>query len=480
MAALLRSVLAGALLALLLRPPAVWRLRPGAHYWWLLLPLILLGLVGDRLSLTDPVEFAPEGLYASGFDAAVLLLATGLLAAGAGQRVMGWSIAVHAAAASVWIGAALTLIWWGLLQYGLQYDARYAIGYLALACGWWLLALHRTLDYTLPALAIHWRSLSALLLALWTLAPSLLLERPQYWYAAEAIDADEYGPLSELPVRRVRGSAEALIYRQPQMLAEALERVPAGVPGQVDAYFLAFGGDADEDVFRNEVEYAQALFEQRYRLQGRSLLLLNNPDTTADTPLASYSNLRIALAGLAEKMNLDEDLLILFMTSHGSEEHQFSVRLVPLPLDWIRPQDLRAALDAAGILWRVQIISACYSGGFVENLSGPTSLVITAARADRPSFGCGGGSEITYFGRAFLADALNQTLSLPQAFDIAREKVIERELARGYAPSHPQMDMGALMAPRLQQWLRGVEPGPTLAFVPAVPVAACAQVENDC
>mgnify|MGYP000184439659 CR=1 FL=1 len=211
----------------------------------------------------------------------------------------------------------------------------------------------------------------------------------------------------------------------------------------------------------------------------RTLVLLNHPDTTSTTPLATLSNLKLALKGMATRMN-EDDLLVLFLTSHGSKDHQLYVDMQPLPLDWIEPGDLRAALDAAGIDWRVVIVSACYSGGFIDALQNPMSLVITAARADRPSFGCGDDSEITYFGRAFLVDALNQTRSLPAAFELAKEGVAAREKAEDFDPSDPQIFVGALIGQRLQSWTDALAPADAVAFVPTVPKTACEKDDEPC
>ena len=56
------------------------------------------------------------------------------------------------------------------------------------------------------------------------------------------------------------------------------------------------------------------------------------------------------------------------LTSHGSEDHEFYINQPPLPLDPLTPQRLRVALDASGIRWRVIVVSACYSGGYIEAL----------------------------------------------------------------------------------------------------------------
>ncbi len=73
------------------------------------------------------------------------------------------------------------------------------------------------------------------------------------------------------------------------------------------------------------------------------------------------------------------------------------------------------------------VISACYSGGFIDALRDDSTLVLTSARTDRTSFGCGADSDITYFGKAFLVDALNKTDSLIDAFAMARTTIAQWE-----------------------------------------------------
>ncbi len=186
--------------------------------------------------------------------------------------------------------------------------------------------------------------------------------------------------------------SESVLYRQPELLRQSIEAVQAQTPGKIDLFTMGFAGDGSEKVFRNEVEYFDQLMAQRFDASTRTLSLINAPDTVDTVPLATLTNLRAALVGVAARMDTSEDVLVLFLTSHGSQDHRLFVGLDPLPLRQIRPQDLRAALDDAGVRWRVIVVSSCYSGGFVEALRDPDTLVITAARADRTSFGCGGGS----------------------------------------------------------------------------------------
>ena len=97
------------------------------------------------------------------------------------------------------------------------------------------------------------------------------------------------------------------------------------------------------------------------------------------------------------------------------------------------------------------VISACFSGGFLPDLKNERTLVITAARADRVSFGCSEDNDFTYFGKALFAEALNETDDLERAFERAKELVADREKTDGFEPSEPQ-----IWAPQgvLKHWQR--------------------------
>ncbi len=98
-----------------------------------------------------------------------------------------------------------------------------------------------------------------------------------------------------------------------------------------------------------------------------------------------------------------------------------------LPLNNVEPDEIRRALDASGIQWRVIIVSACYAGTFIEPLKTDHTLVITAADAEHTSFGCADDRELTYFGEAFLRDALPRASSLGEAFQTASKAIREQE-----------------------------------------------------
>jgi hypothetical protein len=159
--------------------------------------------------------------------------------------------------------------------------------------------------------------------------------------------------------------------------------------------------------------------------------------------------LRYALRGLASRMNLDRDVLILAISSHGSEDSAIVVANSELPLRDLTAEELAEALRDSGIRWRVIIISACYAGGFLKSLSDPQTIVITAAAADRTSFGCSSDSDLTYFGEAFYRDALPGARSMRDAFESAKAAIAARERREHVDASHPQAYFGAKMEAKL-------------------------------
>src|SRR5215467_9679240 len=99
-------------------------------------------------------------------------------------------------------------------------------------------------------------------------------------------------------------------------------------------------------------------------------------------------------------------------------------------------------LADSGIKRKVIVISACYSGGFIEPLRDENTLVITAADAAHSSFGCSYDSDYTWFSEALYDEALRETFSFSEAFALAKKTVAAREKAEGYEPSNPQIAMG--------------------------------------
>src|SRR5438309_359315 len=121
----------------------------------------------------------------------------------------------------------------------------------------------------------------------------------------------------------------------------------------------------------------------------------------------------------------------------------------PLELAQLTPSALARMLADSGIKWKVIVISACFSGGYIEPLKDDNTLIITSADAFHSSFGCDYESDYTWFSQAFYDEALRDTFSFAEAFEAAKETVDDRERAEGYPPSNPQMFEGAAMKKKL-------------------------------
>jgi len=145
-------------------------------------------------------------------------------------------------------------------------------------------------------------------------------------------------------------------------------------------------------------------------------------------------------------MDRDEDVLLLFMTSHGSPDG-IALRLPGLISTDLAPEDVADVLDREGIKNRIVVVSACYSGVFVKPLANDNTIVITAADEKSTSFGCSNEREWTYFGDAFFNHNLRADVSIEEAFLDAKVMIGQWEARDGLTPSNPQGHFGpALMA----------------------------------
>ncbi|HEV8017593.1 MAG TPA: C13 family peptidase [Steroidobacteraceae bacterium] len=273
-------------------------------------------------------------------------------------------------------------------------------------------------------------------------------------WALDLLDLDTRLWVSEEPEQAQdaddNDQTEALLYEQPARIAGAVARVKPAQAGRPGVYFVGFAGDGDQGVFRRETQFAAEVFGARFGSLDRSVLLINDADDRDSYPLASLSGLAQTLKVLASRMNPEEDVLVLFLSSHGSADG-LEVENGSLPLAQIAPADLREVLDASGIRWRVVVVSACYAGVFVDELKTDTSAVLTAADAAHSSFGCEGDRELTWFGEAFLKDSLPGGASLEDAFHKAARLIAQREDAEHQTHSNPQLYVGPLMQKKLAE-----------------------------
>ena len=266
------------------------------------------------------------------------------------------------------------------------------------------------------------------------------MPRTEFWAAYREVSADT----TQSPILQ-----EDLFHAQGGLLDANLAALQPQRAGMADLYFVGFAPYGTQDVFGKELHTVSRLMRERFDAAGRTLLLSNDPATLGDLPIASATNLRAALERVGQIMDADEDVLFLYITTHGSEDGELSVELEPLELSQIRPAALARMLHDSGIKWKVLVISACYSGGFIEPLKDENTLIITATDAKNQSFGCDNGEDFTWFGKAYFDEALRRTRSFTEAFEFARQAVAQREREQKLTASNPQMYVGAAIKDKL-------------------------------
>lgn len=238
-------------------------------------------------------------------------------------------------------------------------------------------------------------------------------------------------------------NAEETFGRQSGLVEAALAPVLQSARGKVDFYSVSLGSDGSQDVFRKEALAAQKSFDVNLRTAGRSVVLVNSPSTVETAPLASLTNLRQVLDGLTKKMQKDEDVLILYLTSHGGQSANLTTYLPGVGMKPITAAALDGVLKEEGFRWKVIIVSACYSGTFIPVLQSRTTLLLTAASDKTTSFGCSAESDMTYFGQALLLDVLPKARNFSQAYTLTAEAIKAREKSENLAASNPQLSFGS-------------------------------------
>ncbi len=438
-AGLLRNIAAGARLALFLKvSPGDFRISAG-HFAALFVFNVVIALLSDMLKQGWPGVFNVAALPIVLSQVPLILFACLLIATLLARRELLLALAIAVISGDPLfelVGLALSLdpigSWLGARP---AWTLLLAYGFIA-----WSLALSlRALFMFDGRRGARTFGAGGVLLSL-VVAFVFLVPRMDLWIALDESAADSAAPTV---------ADEQLFHLQPQLLQEALDQLEAERPGIEDLYFLGVAPYASQDVFVREVMSVRQLFDKRFHTVGRSLVLANNAQTLADVPIATATNLRAALERLGEIMNAEEDILFLFITSHADAQHELAFDLPPLNLQQLTPTALARMLDDAGIKWKVVVVSACYSGGFIEPLRDADTAVITAADAESTSFGCESGRDYTYFGQAYFGEALTHTFSFTDAFQQARQAVLKRERTEDLTPSSPQMHVGAAIRPKL-------------------------------
>jgi hypothetical protein len=232
-------------------------------------------------------------------------------------------------------------------------------------------------------------------------------------------------------------SSDALLKQQ----FEAADKRRADKPeGRI--ILAAFAMHSQSKAFRNDVLTAE---KSVLALDPNAITFkLNNPafGQDADWPYATTENIAQVLKKVGA-MARPEDKVVVLMSTHGRPD-VLSVNFGAQYYPHVNAKVLNQWMTDLRGKPTVLILSACYSGSFLQALSSPSRVILTAAAEDRSSFGCQFQSTNTYFVDALFNQPSLPDSSLEQWMAKAQVAIDKKERAQKLSPpSLPQLSIGA-------------------------------------
>jgi hypothetical protein len=198
-------------------------------------------------------------------------------------------------------------------------------------------------------------------------------------------------------------------------------------------------GDNAEPVFDNAVDaLARWLADRGVPISDIHRLSASRAPRDSTVEPASAERILQRIASLRAQPGAG---CLVFITSHG--ERGEGIWLADSG-EFLRPAALAQALSVGcPAVPTVVILSSCYSGAFtVGAMRAQNRIILSAARADRPSFGCQADRTYTVFDECLLA-ALPRAPTWRAVYADSLGCVRSRERQLSVLPSQPQASFGA-------------------------------------
>jgi hypothetical protein len=218
----------------------------------------------------------------------------------------------------------------------------------------------------------------------------------------------------------------------------AAEAAAVSSPSGWQAVLVA--GDNAEPVFENAVAAVRNWLVSG-GVPARNIQMLSaTPGAAQGTGVAAEpASAERVLARIAALRPGPGEGCLVFITSHGQRGAGIWLAYSG---EFLRPAELAQALSAGcARAPTVVIVSGCFTGGFTA-VHAPNRIVVTASRADRPSFGCAVERTYAVFDECLLA-SLPQAVTWRAVIATTQHCVREREGKMQVTPSEPQAIFGA-------------------------------------
>ena len=171
---------------------------------------------------------------------------------------------------------------------------------------------------------------------------------------------------------------------------------------------------------------------------------LNSQFSLETKPPADQATLQ-ALALSFTQLNIrpEQDACLFYVSSHGKQGD--GVYMKRVHDGQLTPAQLNTALNwTCGTAPTVVMVSACYSGQFIQPLRADNRIIMTAASAQRPSFGCSEAQEYTFWDGCVI-DNFERSSTWENLYTNVKQCIAQKEQQLGYPASQPQAYFGKNM-----------------------------------
>ena len=248
-----------------------------------------------------------------------------------------------------------------------------------------------------------------------------------------------------------RAASDALALREHQAAQQAAEHA-----GGARLWFAGFAMNATSAAFSGDIA---RVADVAGAIPG-TVLRYEHVNPVAAGPLrhpfATPRTLALTLQRIGAQTR-PGDIVLLVISTHGGKG-LLSINAGGREYPPFGSAALARALQPLGDVPTVVVLSACYSGSFIPALARSNRIVLTAASAQRSSYGCDASSKETFFVEESFDSRFDAGESLRQLFARSRAQIAQREHEAGLRPSDPQLSVGAgvtgLAERPMRDWLQ--------------------------